>query len=62
MPYLGSDILKQWEKRYKYLLRVRDEHTTLTYDQQRQFDFLSNVFEVGGNNDSNPDHGSSGIG
>lgn len=62
MPYLGSDILKQWEKRYKYLLRVRDEHTTLTYDQQRQLDFLSNVFEVGGNNDGNPDHGSSGIG
>lgn len=48
MPYIGSDLMKQWERRYKYLLKVREEHTTLTHDQQRQWDFLAPIFEIGG--------------
>ena len=62
MPYISRDLMKQWERQYKYLLRMRDEHGRLRFDQERQFEFLSKVFEVGGNNDGNPDHGSSGIG
>ena len=51
MPYVGSDMMKQWKRQYKYLLKVQEEHTTLTYDQQRQWDFLAPIFEVGGENE-----------
>lgn len=62
MPYISQDLMRQWERQYKYLLRMREEHGRLRFDQERQFEFLSKVFEVGGNNDGNPDDGSSRIG
>lgn len=60
MPYIGSDLMKQWERLYKYLYKLRQEHD-LTYDQKRQWNFLVPIFE-GENSDRYPDHGTSGIG
>lgn len=54
-------MMKQWERLYKYLWRIQQEHGTLTYDQQRQWNFLAPIFE-GESSDSYPDHGTSGIG
>jgi hypothetical protein len=51
--------MKQWEKLYKYLYKLRQEYE-LTYDQQRQWNFLAPIFE-GENSDCYPDHGTSGI-
>jgi hypothetical protein len=59
MPYIGSDLMKQWERLYKYLYKLRQEHE-LTYDQQRQWNFLAPIFE-GESSDRYPDHGTSGI-
>ncbi len=53
--------MKQWEDRYKYLLQMREEHGTLRFDQQRQWEFLAPIFE-GGDSDGNPDDRTSGIG
>ncbi|WPH58241.1 hypothetical protein SEA_LUCKYSOCKE_115 [Streptomyces phage LuckySocke] len=61
MPYIGRDIMKQWEQQYKYLWRVQQEHGRLRFDQQRQWDFLAPIFE-GGDSGSNPDDGTSRIG
>ena len=55
--------MKQWERQYKYLWRVQQEHDRLTFDQQRQWNFLAPIFEVGGSSDNDlPDNGTSGIG
>jgi hypothetical protein len=64
MPYIGSDIMKQWKRHYKYLLRVQQEHGTLRPEQQIQWEFLAPIFEVGGSNEQSVDlgdHRSSGI-
>lgn len=60
VPRISSDLMKQWERLYKYLWRIQQEHGTLTYDQQRQWNFLAPIFE-GESSDSYPDHGTSGI-
>lgn len=64
MPRIGSDLMKQWERQYTYLWRVQQEHGTLTYDQQKQWDFLAPIFEVGGNSgeaQGNSDDRTSGV-
>lgn len=63
MPRISADLMKQWERQYKYLWRVQQEHDRLTFDQQRQWNFLAPIFEVGGSSDNDlPDNGTSGIG
>ncbi len=62
MPYIGRDMMKQWERRYKYLLQMREEHGTLKFDQQRQWEFLAPIFEGGGDSGGNSDDGTSGVG
>lgn len=47
MPYIGRDMMKQWENRYKYLLQMREKHGSLKFDQQRQWEFLAPIFEGG---------------
>lgn len=61
MPYISQNLLKQWERQYKHLLRMQHEHGKLTFDQQRQWDFLVPIFEGGNSADDLRDHGASGI-
>jgi hypothetical protein len=62
MPYIGRDLMKQWERLYKYLLRVQQEHGTLRPEQQTQWEFLAPIFEGGENGTSGSDDWTSGIG
>lgn len=62
MPYLGSDILRQWRRQYKYLLKIQRQYGTLTFEQQKQWDRLVPIFEGGNNADDLRNHGAPRIG